>query len=155
MKYIKNLLKYVNSTTLPIGLVVGTTVKKLKYIRGEYVFSEKYKYEIIKQVGGDAYVLYDFFYNKRMDKGFKPTDDLGISNVFGWSKSKVTKLKKKLTDNDYLLINKSTTSNGTTLYQVILDKELVQSIKDTGELPSDIDVDIRTVIKKKITKKKG
>ena len=119
----------------------------LRYIRGEYMLNMETKYGIVKSLGSDAAILYEYFYEKRRDSLFTPTNDKAIGDYLGWSASKVTRIKSLLKANNLLLILKDTIRDGTTFYRTILKPELIIYYNEHSALPTNIDIDIRDIPK--------
>lgn len=138
--YTKNYLKSVSKMYLPDS-------SNLRYIRGEYMLNMETKYGIVKSLGSDAAILYEYFYEKRRDNLFSPTNDKAIGDYLGWSSSKVTRIKSLLKANDLLLILKDTIRDGTTFYRTILKPELIAYYNEHNALPTNIDIDIREISK--------
>ena len=138
--YTKNYLKSVSKMYLP-----GSS--NLRYIRGEYMLNMETKYGIVKSLGSDAAILYEYFYEKRRDSLFTPTNDKAIGDYLGWSASKVTRIKSLLKANNLLLILKDTIRDGTTFYRTILKPELIIYYNENNALPTNIDIDIRDIPK--------
>ena len=105
------------------------------------------KYGIVKSLGSDAAILYEYFYEKRRDSLFTPTNDRAIGDYLGWSASKVTRIKSLLKANNLLLILKDTIRDGTTFYRTILKPELIIYYNEHNALPTNIDIDIRDIPK--------
>lgn len=120
---------------------------QLRYIRGEYMINLETKYSIIKELGDSAWLLYEFFYEKRRYNHFAPTDDKAIAEAMGWSSSKVARIKTLLKKHNLLLILKDTTRDGTVLYRTILQKHLIEFYLEHNTLPDDVDVDCRDIPK--------
>lgn len=114
----------------------------LKYVRSEYMINNETKQRIIREVGSDAFVLYDYIYDKRQSSFFVPTDNEAIAKDLGWSKSKVGRIKTILFNNDFLYISKETTREGTTLYKTILNTKTIKYIKEHNKLPDHVDFDV-------------
>lgn len=138
--YTKNYLKSVSKMYLPDS-------SNLRYIRGEYMLNMETKYGIVKSLGSDAAILYEYFYEKRRDNLFSPTNDKAIGDYLGWSASKVTRIKSLLKANDLLLILKDTIRDGTIFYRTILKPELIAYYNEHNALPTNIDIDIREISK--------
>jgi len=136
--YLKTVVKYYKpNNTYPIKGII----KPLKYVRGENMISQELKRSMVKELGADAYILYEYFYDtSKLNGRMIPTDDSGIGSLFGWSASKVTRLKSKLKEYNYLLIVKESTTKGTILYKVLLNPNIIEQYKETGELPEEIEV---------------
>lgn len=117
-------------------------IKPIKYIRGEHMLSTEFKRKLIKDLGSDAYVIYDYFYemSKQNNSKFSPTDDKAIADKFGWSASKVTRLKSLLKKAGYLLIIKETTNKKTTLYKILMTPSIIDYYKTTGTVPEDVNI---------------
>lgn len=138
--YTTNYLKVVSKIYAP-------GKEALRYIRGEYMLNLDTKYRIVQELGSDAAILYEFFYERRRYNHFAPTNDEAIGKTIGWSTSKVTRIKSLLKANKLLLILKDTTRDGTTLYRTLLKKELIEYYEKHNELPEDIDIHITDVKK--------
>ena len=107
----------------------------LRYYRsGTYMFSKKYKAQVIKDVGDAGLILLEYFYDMRTYAHFNPTDNKRIANDLNWTASKVARVKTVLTSNEYLLILKDTNKDGSKLYRILLGKDLVQHYKVTNNL---------------------
>jgi len=139
--YTQNYLKVVTKGYKPNNNYPIGGIKPIRYVRGEYMLSQEFKRGIIKDLGADAYILYEYFYDTTKANGrMIPTDDEGIGSIFGWSKSKVTRLKSQLKKANYLLIIKESTTKGTILYKVLLNPNIITQYINTGELPDEIEV---------------
>jgi len=134
-KYTTNYLKVLSKVYAPDS-------KQLRYIRGEYMISLDTKYKIIQDHGDSAWILYEFFYERRRYNHFSPTDDEAIAKAIGWSASKVTRIKSLLKKNLLLLILKDTVRDGTSFYRTILKPELIMFYNEHNALPADVDVQI-------------
>lgn len=121
---------------------------RTRYLSGEYMIKLDHKYELIRELGESAYLLYEFFYEKKKYKDFAPTNDESIGKILGWSTSKVTRIKSQLKKAKYLLILKDTNKDQSILYRIILEKELVLQYEKTNTLPESVEVSINNKIKK-------
>ena len=137
--YNDNYLKIVSKIYLPIK-------DDTRYIRGVYMLTLKKKYEIVKNLGSDAAILYEFFYEKRSYHHFAPTNDEAIGNEIGWSASKVTRIKSVLKKADLLLIIKDTAKDGTIFYRTLLNTSLIEYYREHNKLPVDVDIELHDIV---------
>jgi hypothetical protein len=121
----------------------------IKYVRGDYVLKNETKQQLVREVGSDAFVLYDYFYDKRNAGTFAPTKNELIGEALGWSVSKVARVKTTLVKNDLLYISKETTREGTTIYKTVLHREVVKYIKEHNRIPDDVDFELTDMPKDK------
>jgi len=120
----------------------------IKYIRGDYALNIDTKHELVREVGSDGFVLYDYLYDKRNSGTFAPTDNKAIGESLGWSSSKVSRVKTLLTKHDLLFITKETTREGTTVYKTILNRKVVKYIKEHNKIPDDVDFELKSIPKR-------
>ncbi len=138
--YNDNYLKVVSKMYAPSS-------DKLRYMRGVYMLGLKEKYKIVKEIGSDAAILYEYFYEKRTYNYFAPTNDVKIGEDIGWSKSKVTRIKSLLKKARLLLILKDTGKDGTIFYRTLLNSDLIDYYNEHNTLPTDLDIDFRDIAK--------
>ena len=121
--------------------------KWIKYVRGDYALKVETKQLLVREVGSDAYVLYDYFYDKRNTSMFAPTNNKLIGQALGWSVSKVARVKTCLVKADLLYISKETTREGTTIYKTVLNREVVRFVKEHDRIPDDVDFELLDIPK--------
>lgn len=140
--YSENYLKVVSKIYQP------NQKTSLRYMRGEYMLNLKTKYGIVKDYGSDAAILYEFFHEKKRFNHFSPTNDTLIASELGWSKSKVTRIKSILKKANLLLILKDTVKDGTILFRIILNTDLIEHYQKHNVLPLDIEIHVEDISKK-------
>ena len=80
--------------------------------------------------------LYNYYIDKRGWKHFNPLDYPRIGNDLGWTARKTETQKAKLVDAGYLLVVKDTLKDKTTIYRVLLGKDIVAHYEETGNYPA-------------------
>lgn len=126
---------YLNVTTK----VYQPLAKHKKYIRGAYMFTDKYKEQLLKDLGDSGYILFDFYFNKASFNYFKPNDNTYIGEKLNWSVAKVKRIRKELKDKEYLIVLADTGKDGTKFYRVLMGQDIVSHYNQHGNLNIDFE----------------